>query len=594
MLTKLIRCFLDTPAGHIIREVKQALLTSAKLKKILIQCTLVTADVLDGIGISHHLEEPLSRQWLKIIQRSRGDFPPLEGTPTRVLIASSYGFSPYMLACETVFAMALRLRGIQPYFLVCNQTLPACEWNPWGNNDPDPGEYPQPSDGPLQVLNCANCSSALFTLLRILQIPLVKFSDLLQSGEKEKLFAIVESIAYEDFYSTTYKGISIGAQAYASTIRYLRRANLDETDPYTYWLYKRYLLGALIVAELGERVLTQVQPDLVLMVHGVYITHGTLCELTAQKGIESVVWGASYRRSSVWLSHRESLPFALAHEPNSEWELPPYGVEQIREVTTYLESRAYGKKDQISYNTQPIDNREKMIELLNLDTKHPIISLFTNVVWDSVLFYKSRIFSDQLDWLFQTVEYFIQNPDAQLVIRIHPSEARGNGTKQPMSIEIHRCFPELPSNIKIIPSESYLSSYTLAEISDAALVFGSTMGLEIASKGTPVIVAADFYTRGKGFSYDPDTLEDYFGFLDRSIQGQLEHNSFKMIERARKFAYHVFFRKTMDLPQVYVNDPGASSGLRLKFRSLSDLEPGRNAGLDAICDDILSKRKVLL
>jgi hypothetical protein len=587
MLLKLRRLFLDTPFGRVLRNAKQALFTSARLKTLLAQGTLAAADLFDGFGISHHLDEPLSRQWSKIVQRSHEDLSPIEGNPPRVLIASSYGFAPYMLACETVLAVALRLRGIQPYFLVCNHALPACEWNPWGNNDPDPGFFPQPTEGPLQAINCSRCSSVLFTLLNILGFPVVRFSDLLKPGEKEKLFEIIEGIPYKDYYSTMYKGVAIGAQAYASTIRFLRRANLDEADSYTRWLFKRYLLGAIMVAELGDRVLSQLQPNFVLMVHGVYITHGTLCELAVQKEIRNVVWGASYRRSSIWLSHRESLPFSLAHEPNSVWETPPFSTEQNQEVTAYLESRAYGKKDQISYNTRPIDTREEMVSAINLDADCPVISLFTNVVWDSVLFYSSRIFSDQLDWIFQTVDYFIQHPEAQLAIRIHPSEARGNGTKQPMSVEINSRFATLPSNIKVITSESYLSSYALAEMSNAVLVFGSTMGLEIASKGIPVIVAADFYTRGKGFSYDPDTSEEYFGFLDRAIQGEFKHNSVDMLKRARKFAYHMFFRKTLDLPQVYVKDPGSSSNLRLNFRRFSDLAPGRSAGLDAICAYIL-------
>ena len=172
-----------------------------------------------------------------------------------------------------------------------------------------------------------------------------------------------------------------------------------------------------------------------------------------------------------------------------------------------------------------------------------------------------------------------------MVIRVHPSEARGIGTKQPIVGEIKTRFPNLPENVKVIPPESYLSSYTLAEMSQVVLVFGTTVGLETAARGIPVIVAADTFFGAKGFTYDPNSPEEYFALLDRAMQ--LPHNSPQMIECARKFAYHVFFRATVDFPQVHARDPVWSRGLRLKFRRLSELAPGHSPDLDAICDGIL-------
>jgi hypothetical protein len=59
-----------------------------------------------------------------------------------------------------------------------------------------------------------------------------------------------------------------------------------------------------------------------------------------------------------------------------------------------------------------------------------------------------------------------------------------------------------------------------------------------------------------------------------------------MTARARKYAYHFFFRRMIPVTQV------APTGLkepqfRLDLSGLEDLLPGRGLGLDVICDGIL-------
>jgi hypothetical protein len=159
-------------------------------------------------------------------------------------------------------------------------------------------------------------------------------------------------------------------------------------------------------------------------------------------------------------------------------------------------------------------------------------------------------------------------------------------TRQPIAPEVRQRFPTLPTNVRLIPPESDLSSYTLAEISQAALIYGTKMGLEIALRGIPVVVAGETLSRNKGFTYDISSAAEYFELLSRIET--LPRNSPEMIERARRYAYYLFFRRMIDFPLLAVKNATLSTGLRLNFDHLAQLEVGRDAGLDVVCDGILT------
>ena len=68
--------------------------------------------------------------------------------------------------------------------------------------------------------------------------------------------------------------------------------------------------------------------------------------------------------------------------------------------------------------------------------------------------------------------------------------------------------PELPDHVRAVPPESDISTYDLIELADVGLVYTTTVGLEMAMRGIPVIVAGQTHYRGKGFTTDPGSVED--------------------------------------------------------------------------------------
>jgi len=209
----------------------------------------------------------------------------------------------------------------------------------------------------------------------------------------------------------------------------------------------------------------------------------------------------------------------------------------------------------------------------------------TNVMWDAQLHYRANAFPDMLDWTIRTIRYFADRQDLQLIIRVHPAEVLGNiPSRQPLVTEIRRAFPTLPANVFVIPPESQISTYAVMLQCNAVIIYGTKTGVELSSLGMPVIVAGEAWIRGKGLTMDAGSPEEYFALLDRLPLA--ERLSEAATERARKYAYHFFFRRM--IPLEFMNpQPGEWPPYRLALASLEDLLPGRSAGLDVICDGVL-------
>jgi hypothetical protein len=210
--------------------------------------------------------------------------------------------------------------------------------------------------------------------------------------------------------------------------------------------------------------------------------------------------------------------------------------------------------------------------------------MLTNVIWDAQLHYPANAFPDMVDWTLKTIDYFSRRPDLQLIIRVHPAEVSGDiPSRQPLMKEIRKAFPRLPHNVFIIKPQSTISTYKVMEQCNAAIIFGTKTGVELTSRGIPVIVAGEAWIRNKGLTIDAQSEKGYFEILDRlPLPARMPA---AQVEKALRYAFHFFYRRMIPIAQV--EPTGGEPQFRIKINGLSDLEPGRSPGLDIICEGIL-------
>lgn len=502
------------------------------------------------------------------------------GDAPRILMATSIGSHLAAMQLETALAAALRLRGAEVEALLCDEILPGCQMC-------EPRLFPNHrrfvEHGPQRDL-CGFCYSAGRQNYEDLGVRVHAYSETLTDAERQFADDVSSRIPVAEIEHFELDGMKVGEHAKAGALRFFARATIDE-EAAGEAVLRRYLKAALLTAASTRRLLAEGQYDVAVFHHGIYVPQGIIGEVARKMGVRVVNWNPAYRKNCFLFSHEDTYHHTLMDEPVSVWEDMPWSEERERQIDDYLRSRWQGDNDWIKFHKDPIFEKEKILSEIGCDPDRPIIGCLTNVMWDAQLHYPANAFANMLEWLTHTIDYFAKRTDVQLAIRVHPAEIRGAvPTRQPVVAEIERLFPVLPPNVHVIGPESRISTYVLAELCDSVIIYGTKTGVELTSFGIPVIVAGEAWIRNKGISIDAPSPESYDHILETLPLGR--RLPADVVTRARKYAYHFFFRRMIPLPMF--EQATGWPPYRFAGANLQALAPGRSAGLDCVCDGILS------
>ena len=93
---------------------------------------------------------------------------------------------------------------------------------------------------------------------------------------------------------------------------------------------------------------------------------------------------------------------------------------------------------------------------------------------------------------------------------MHPAEISGfPPSRQPVLAELAKRIPRLSPNIFVVGPENPMSTYALMSLCNAAIIYGTKMGVELTSVGQPVVVAGEAWIRNKGLTHDASSREEY-------------------------------------------------------------------------------------
>jgi hypothetical protein len=497
---------------------------------------------------------------------------------TRVLLGTSLGGHWAGTTLESLLAVALTLRGAQVEVLLCDGVLAACQLCEL-RGFKDAASFAR--EGPQASL-CRPCLAHGLEVFEGLGLRVHRLGEWLRADEVARAERLATTLPVAEIGTHVLEGASLGEQALAGALRFFARGDL-EGEPQGEAVLRRYLQAAIVTFLGARRLLRESQFTCAAFHHGIYVPQGALAEAAREAGVRIVNWNPAYRKRRFIFSHGGSYHHTLLSEPAAAWESMPWGPRQEEELDRYLRSRWRGTEDWIWFHREPTEDLAEA-QALGLDLSRPYVGLLTNVIWDAQLHYPRRAFSSMMAWLAGTVRHFASRPELQLAIRVHPAEIRGTlPSRQRVVDELRRELPALPRNVIVVPPESRLSTYALLERADAALIYGTKTGVELAAMGIPVIVAGEAWVRGKGFTHDAASEEEYYQLLGRlPLRARLDPAA---AARARRYAYHFFFRRM--IPIDCTEPTGGDPPYRIRLERLSELRPGRMPGLDVVLDGIL-------
>lgn len=459
---------------------------------------------------------------------------------------------------EAVLGHALRLRGAQVSVLGCGGGLEVCDHNNCHRAPPMP---------------CGSCTTYATAAAAAhgLDRRVLTYPDPAPWPE-------LDDLDVDELYEVEWDGLPLGRLSIIPSQWFNMTTRIHE-DPLTPVNVRRFLRSGRRIAAALSVALDEEPPDLVFMLNGTFIFESIMWELCRRRSIPVVNYEVGFVADSL-VAYRDEP--ACYYDQTAWWDQEaarPLTPHEDQRLTAFLADRRRGGHAADATAAELVANG-------NDPRTGSAAVLFTNVTWDSAVIGRQAAFEDIQQWISTTIRSFAARPEHQLVIRLHPAETRfrGKNTREPLGDFIDATFPELPPNVRLVRPDDTDSSYDLMDAADVGLVYTSTTGLELALSGTPVLVSGETHYRGRGFTVDATSPEDY----DRRLGEMLDEPSAWLpdVERARRYANLFFFGSPYDLPLVTEPTLGIP---HLEVQSLDELEPGRSTELDAFCDGILGR-----
>jgi hypothetical protein len=472
----------------------------------------------------------------------------------RVLIVTPRDWAAHV-QYEAVIAQALRLRGAQVHHLTCGGGLEICD---------RANTYEAPP------MPCRSCSKYVHAALDAHGLDRSAMAD---GWEADPSWPELDELAAPDLLGVEHAGLPLGSIVDIPLKWFLLAADLGQ-EPLAGHYHRAFLRSARQIARGIGAALDRIQPDVLLLLNGLFLFEGIAWALAKQRGIDVVTYERAFLKETLVFSRGVPAGF---YDFGDEWDPErPLADAEAAALDEYLAQRRGGEAFDQFWGFE--DHAEAS------PTEGKLAVLFTNLTWDTAVIGRDAGFDGIRSWLDAVVAEFRARTRDRLVIRVHPSENRlpGKRTRDSLGTYLLQRYPDLPPNITIVGPDDLRSSYALMDACDVGLVYSSTTGLELALGGTPVVVGAEVHYRDKGFTIDVSSPGELGAALDRCFAD--DSYGRPDLERARRYAHFFFFRAPIAAPGVREPLPGLA---RLTVDRLEDLAPGANADLDRICSGIL-------
>ncbi|MCI0552071.1 MAG: hypothetical protein L0287_14050 [Anaerolineae bacterium] len=349
----------------------------------------------------------------------------------------------------------------------------------------------------------------------------------------------------------------------------LMREEVDLSNPDNKTLYdlriKRNTFAALAALEWMQTN----KPDVVLIPNGLILEMGVVFRVARTLKIPAVTFEFNDQREQIWLAQDSSIMQQDTNdlvEARCNLPLTDEMYERLADLENARRGATVWGKSKRLWQYVSSQGAEETRKALGLDER-PIVLLAANVLGDSLTLGRNIFAESMGEWITRTVQFFAhrearaerseptgeRSRSVQLVIRIHPGETIVPKAKS-MGTVVREALPEIPEHIHVIAATDKINTYDLIEIADLGLAYTTTVGMEIAMNGLTVISCGQTHYRGRGFTIDPNTWDEYFASLEKVLSDLPSHRlSEEQVNKAWNYAYRFFFEYPRPFPWRLMN-----------------------------------------
>ncbi|MFH0898523.1 MAG: hypothetical protein V1855_03015 [bacterium] len=517
----------------------------------------------------------------KLTNFLKTNIPSKKNSPT-ILFWEPGGFAS-ILEKNAIFSLALNTRGYNTHFIICDGTPQACMQR-------GIEQHEKFTDWPIR---CKNCTNSMIFIANKYKLRYSFFCDYITQEKKQDFECLSHSIKPQEIQAYILHGINVGQNALNMFNRYLKGYSvyLSALTHSEDKILRKCFFASLVNTHITHQAIEKHKPYGIFTSHGVY-DYAPPIMLGFQKGIKTMCWDTGYADFFHYFSvPKNSEKLELRSITQQAWEQRknnPLTEHENQQLDTFINERYINRKARdIAILSNPEDATQ-LKEKLDFFNNKKTACLFTHVNWDACFDLSSMLFSNANQWLMQSLQKMISIPDINWIIRIHPGELSG-GSLFKADDFLRNNYENIPSHIKILWSDSPINSYSLYKLIDVGITILGTVGTELPLLGKPIITAGTSHFSKKGFSFDPDTKEEYFSLLENIKD--IKPLTPEQINLARQYAYSYFIQRQIPLHAI---DKKRGHWGGLDIDNLNLLLPGNDPILDKICEGIIQGKDVIL
>jgi capsule polysaccharide modification protein KpsS len=351
---------------------------------------------------------------------------------------------------------------------------------------------------------------------------------------------MIQGLSLGELQQFQYQGVDLGGMVLPSVRWILRRYHLFDDEP-TRFLYRQYILSAWNVGRQFAFLLDKVKPQAVVVFNGQFFPEAMAKQVATSRHIRVITHEVGTLPFTGFFTEGEATAYPINIPSNFD-----LSEAQNARLDEYLAQRFKGNFTMAGIQFWPEMHGLDQDFLQKAGQFNQIVSVFTNVIFDTSQAHANVAFEHMFAWLDQVLALIRSNPDTYFVIRAHPDEGRaGKESRESVAlwVEANR-VKEFP-NVLFVDSNELISSYELIQRSKFVMVYNSTIGLEAVLMGAPVLCA------GKArFTQQPTVfLAKTPGDFRRQAVQMLDADTIDVPamfrKNARRFMYYQLFRTSL-------------------------------------------------
>ena len=495
---------------------------------------------------------------------------------TRILVFSPYALWGIHTIYEETIATACKARGASVEYLLCDGLLPECDQH-WDSKE----DSSRPPD------LCQRCRLQSKANLDRLGFPYQWLGEFVSDEQKLAILAWAEAVPPAELRRAFWQDSPIGEWVLSSVISYFRQYPPDIANSHVVDVYRGFLMSGAIVATGLCKYIADNAINSAILFNGRQSITRVAFEVFRQRGIPVL----THERAEYLKGHVNVRSNAGCMNPEpfkafwSKLAQIPLNRESLDATLKWLIQRRYGANlAWIPFNKSfAVDGNLRT--RLNISKSKHLWALFTSstdeVAGDPVM---QGPYESQAAWVREVIQWVSLRDDVELIIKVHPNLAGnayiGRATSE-MQI-FQQMAAALPVNVRIVMPDELVNAYSVADEAEVGLTFGSTIGLEMAMLGKPVLVASRAIYESSSSILAVQDRELLPEMLEKCLHASTDR---KIQREAFRLAYYYIFKFELPFPAITVQDIYRAE---LNYINAGDLSAGKDDSLDRICNFLIS------